>query len=82
MGRLLEWGRFLEWGRSLTKTNSKGGAYSEGGAYWKEGAKSNHYISFAVNYQFPLSRICLSPGDILLAGNLDISHSLRPSGLI
>ena len=51
----------MEWGRLLTKTNSKGGAY------WKEGAKSNHYISFAVNYQFPLSRICLSPGDILLA---------------
>ena len=66
----------MEWGRLLTKKNSKGGAY------WKEGAKSNHYISFAVNYQFPLSRICLSPGDILLAGNLDISHSLRPSGLI
>ena len=72
----------MEWGRLLTKTHSKGGAYSEGGAYWKEGAKSNHYISFAVNSQFPRSRICLSPGDILLAGNLDISHSLRPSGLI
>ena len=75
-------GRLLEWRRLLTKTHSKGGAYSEGGTYWKEGAKSNHYISFAVNNQFPLSRICLSPGDILLAGNLDISHSLRPSGLI
>ena len=75
-------GALIGIGALINKNTFEGGAYSEGGAYWKEGAKSNHYISFAVNYQFPLSRICLSPGDILLAGNLDISHSLRPSGLI